>query len=108
MAALPAAWLRERGQYMSGLPVMTALPASLRDPQLDTPCPVIDLDVVRSNLARMAALASRSQVRLRPHAKTHKSLRIAHMQRPSWPSRPPKNGGQGRSSSLARGHRGEA
>jgi D-serine deaminase-like pyridoxal phosphate-dependent protein len=59
---------------------MADLPASLRDPRLDTPCVVIDLDVVASNLARMAALASRSRVSLRPHAKTHKSLRIARMQ----------------------------
>ena len=47
---------------------------------LDTPCLLIDLDVLASNITRMAALATRSRVRLRPHAKTHKSLRIARMQ----------------------------
>jgi D-serine deaminase-like pyridoxal phosphate-dependent protein len=41
---------------------------------------LIDLDILASNLMRMAALASRSRLRLRPHAKTHKSLRVAGMQ----------------------------
>jgi D-serine deaminase-like pyridoxal phosphate-dependent protein len=52
----------------------------VRDPWLDTPCMLIDLDIVAGNLARMSALALRSGVALRPHVKTHKSLRIARMQ----------------------------
>ena len=56
------------------------LPTSLTDPLLDTPCLLIDLDIVAANVARMAALARRSRVALRPHAKTHKSARIARMQ----------------------------
>ena len=56
------------------------LPASLTDPLLDTPCLLIDLDILAANVARMAALARRSRVALRPHAKTHKSARIARMQ----------------------------
>jgi D-serine deaminase-like pyridoxal phosphate-dependent protein len=59
---------------------VTELPAGPGDPQLDTPCLLIDLDILTANLARMAALAGRSRVLLRPHAKTHKSLRIARMQ----------------------------
>ena len=50
------------------------------DPQLDTPCLLIDLDILTANVARMAALAGRSRVLLRPHAKTHKSVRIARLQ----------------------------
>jgi D-serine deaminase-like pyridoxal phosphate-dependent protein len=57
-----------------------AMPTSLADPQLDTPCLLIDLDILAANVSRMAALARRSRVALRPHAKTHKSARIATMQ----------------------------
>jgi len=56
------------------------LPASLNDPLLDTPCLLIDLDILAANVSRMAALARRSRVHLRPHAKTHKSVRVARMQ----------------------------
>jgi len=56
------------------------LPASLNDPRLDTPCLLIDLDILAANVSRMAALARRSRVHLRPHAKTHKSVRVARMQ----------------------------
>ena len=59
---------------------VTELPAGPGDPQLDTPCLLIDLDILTANLARMAALAGRSRVLLRPHAKTHKSLRIVRLQ----------------------------
>jgi D-serine deaminase-like pyridoxal phosphate-dependent protein len=56
------------------------MPACLNDPRLDTPCLLIDLEILAANIARMAALARRSRVRLRPHVKTHKSARIARMQ----------------------------
>ena len=56
------------------------LPAGPGDQQLDTPCLLINLDILTANLARMAALAGRSRVLLRPHAKTHKSLRVARLQ----------------------------
>ena len=45
-----------------------------------TPVAVIDDDVVERNLARMAKLASDHNVRLRPHAKTHKSGEMARRQ----------------------------
>ena len=60
--------------------VALPLPTSLNDPLLDTPCLLIDLDILAANVARMAALARRSKVALRPHVKTHKSARIARMQ----------------------------
>jgi D-serine deaminase-like pyridoxal phosphate-dependent protein len=45
-----------------------------------TPRVFIDLARVRRNISRMAALASAAGVRLRPHAKTHKSPLIARWQ----------------------------
>jgi D-serine deaminase-like pyridoxal phosphate-dependent protein len=60
--------------------VARRMPTSLDDPSLDTPCLLIDLEILAANVARMAALARRSQVALRPHVKTHKSARIARMQ----------------------------
>lgn len=65
---------------MTGLHAVAELPAGPGDPQLDTPSLLIDLDILTANLARMAALADRSRVLLRPHVKTHKSLRIARLQ----------------------------
>ena len=49
-------------------------------PELDTPAWLCDLDVVESNLRRMQARANTAGVRLRPHAKTHKSVRFARRQ----------------------------
>ena len=48
--------------------------------ELDTPALVVDLDVLESNIAEMAAVAREAGVRLRPHTKTHKSPEIARMQ----------------------------
>jgi D-serine deaminase-like pyridoxal phosphate-dependent protein len=56
------------------------LPAAISDPRLDTPCLLIDLEILAANITRMAALANRARVRLRPHAKTHKSAQVARMQ----------------------------
>ncbi len=49
--------------------------ARVADPvdAIDTPALVIDLDAMQRNLQRMAAFARDRQVRLRPHAKMHKS-----------------------------------
>ena len=46
----------------------------------DTPEIVLDLDVVRANIDRAAAMAREAGVGVRPHTKTHKLPRIAHMQ----------------------------
>jgi len=48
---------------------------------VDTPALVIDLDAMERNLAAMAAFARDRGVRLRPHAKMHKSAAIARLQR---------------------------
>lgn len=44
---------------------------------LDTPALLVDLDVVESNIARMARFVERHGLRLRPHYKTHKTPAIA-------------------------------
>src|SRR2546428_2340289 len=45
-----------------------------------TPVAVVDEEVIERNLARMAKLAADHQVKLRPHAKTHKSAYMARRQ----------------------------
>jgi D-serine deaminase-like pyridoxal phosphate-dependent protein len=47
---------------------------------LSTPAVLVDLDVLERNVARMAERAHQHGVRLRPHAKTHKTLAIARLQ----------------------------
>ena len=51
-----------------------------RADELETPVPVVDLDVVERNLARMQAYADARGLRLRPHIKTHKLPRFAQRQ----------------------------
>ena len=48
--------------------------------QLETPALVIDLDAMERNLQRMASYAQAHGLRLRPHAKTHKSAKLARQQ----------------------------
>lgn len=45
--------------------------------EIDTPALVVDLDAFERNLVTMAAFAEAHGIRLRPHAKTHKSPEIA-------------------------------
>src|SRR6266576_604669 len=45
-----------------------------------TPFAVVDEETVERNLARMAKLAADHKIRLRPHAKTHKSAYMARRQ----------------------------
>lgn len=48
--------------------------------QLNTPVLVIDRPALERNIARMADFAASKGVKLRPHAKTHKSVDIAKLQ----------------------------
>jgi D-serine deaminase-like pyridoxal phosphate-dependent protein len=48
--------------------------------RLNTPALVLDLDALERNLQKMASLARKQGVKLRPHAKTHKSAEIARRQ----------------------------
>ena len=54
--------------------------AALAESAPDTPEIVVDLGVVRANIARAAAMAREAGVSLRPHTKTHKLPEIARMQ----------------------------
>ena len=46
----------------------------------ETPAVVVDRGVLEANIARAAEIARAAGVALRPHVKTHKSLRIAELQ----------------------------
>lgn len=52
----------------------------MAEAEIDTPALVLDLDAFEANLATMAEAAKAAGVRLRPHAKTHKSPVIARLQ----------------------------
>jgi 3-hydroxy-D-aspartate aldolase len=52
----------------------------MREDEVDTPAMLIDLDAFEYNLDRMAGLLAPTGVRLRAHAKTHKSPVIAQLQ----------------------------
>lgn len=52
----------------------------MRISDLETPVPVIDLDRVEHNLAKMQAYCDRYGLRLRPHIKTHKIPGFARQQ----------------------------
>src|SRR5258706_2375509 len=58
---------------------MNPPPAEIGAPiaDIDTPALVVDLDALDRNIAKMAEFARASGVRVRPHAKTHKSTAIA-------------------------------
>lgn len=57
-------------------PAMPGMPLS----EVDTPALLIDLDAFERNLKRMADAVAKAGVRLRPHAKTHKSPIIGQKQ----------------------------
>jgi D-serine deaminase-like pyridoxal phosphate-dependent protein len=52
----------------------------MSEDEIDTPALIVDLDALEANMDRMAALCAEKGVRLRAHAKTHKSPVIAHWQ----------------------------
>ncbi len=52
----------------------------MRVSELDTPALVIDLEILESNLRRMASYCAGHGIALRPHIKTHKIPAIARMQ----------------------------
>lgn len=53
--------------------------AALGD-DVSTPAPIVLIDVVQENIARMQAFAEAHGKRLRPHVKTHKSIEIGRLQ----------------------------
>jgi 3-hydroxy-D-aspartate aldolase len=52
----------------------------MHEDEIETPALVLDLDAFEANLATMARHAAANGIDLRPHAKTHKSPVIAHLQ----------------------------
>ena len=58
---------------------MNPPPAEIGTPvaDIDTPALVVDLDALDRNIAKMAEFSRTTGVRVRPHAKTHKSAAIA-------------------------------
>src|SRR4051794_35604484 len=50
------------------------------DQSLCTPAVVIDLATVRQNINKLAAWSKAHRIAVRPHTKTHKSIRMARMQ----------------------------
>lgn len=61
-----------------GAQTMTRLAPDKRE--LDTPCLILDLDLLEVNLQRMQALADGAGKALRPHVKTHKCSALARKQ----------------------------
>jgi D-serine deaminase-like pyridoxal phosphate-dependent protein len=55
------------------------IPTALEE--VSTPAVLVDLDILERNVGRMAERARDASVRLRPHAKTHKCVEIARLQR---------------------------
>jgi D-serine deaminase-like pyridoxal phosphate-dependent protein len=53
---------------------------TMRIEDLDTPAPIIDLDKLDTNLAKLQTYLSSHGIANRPHIKTHKIPEIAHMQ----------------------------
>jgi D-serine deaminase-like pyridoxal phosphate-dependent protein len=74
LALLPHMTEPNTGQPGRGGRILAATSA------LDTPFLAVDEQVLDSNIARMSAFAATSGLRLRPHAKTHKSLILGQRQ----------------------------
>jgi len=69
---------------MTALDALTVPDTLIAPPRLpdglETPAAVVDLDRLERNVAAMQAIADHAGLALRPHAKTHKSLRVAALQ----------------------------
>ena len=76
MNAAPENWLAAREQRHRQ--ALATVGRSIE--QLETPALVIDLDAMERNLQRMASFVHVHGLRLRPHAKTHKSAELARQQ----------------------------
>jgi 3-hydroxy-D-aspartate aldolase len=69
-------------KFLDGLTVGYDIPAlpGMREDEILTPCLLIDLDALDSNLRKMGDFARTHGVKLRPHGKMHKSADIARLQ----------------------------
>lgn len=50
------------------------------DGRLDTPSPIVVLDVMQANIDRMQGFASEHDLDVRPHVKTHKCVQVGRLQ----------------------------
>src|SRR5688572_28722940 len=48
--------------------------------ELETPVPIVDMDRLEANIARLQAYLDEHKIANRPHIKTHKIVEIARMQ----------------------------
>jgi hypothetical protein len=48
--------------------------------RVDTPSPIVLLDIMQRNIDAMQAFATANQLELRPHVKTHKCVEIGRLQ----------------------------
>ena len=48
--------------------------------RVDTPSPIVLLDVMQRNIDRMQAFAAEHDLQVRPHVKTHKCVEIGRLQ----------------------------
>jgi len=65
------------GQRRGSFPRLEGGDAPRTIADLETPAPVVDLDILTHNLDAMASYSALHGLELRPHVKTHKSPRIA-------------------------------
>lgn len=71
----------QAGEVSATEPLMGTRPrAPLLPPVAHTPSLIVDLDIAERNAARMAAAVKARGIGLRPHIKTHKSVRLAQIQ----------------------------
>ena len=66
------------GKNAMALPPPAEIAMPIED--VDTPALIVDLDAFERNLAKMARAVEAAGIRVRPHAKTHRSAVIAMKQ----------------------------
>ena len=69
-------WITRLGKSITAIHYYNLMHVS----EIDTPALVVDLDIFERNLVRIADYARQHGLRLRPHTKTHKSVRLARRQ----------------------------
>ena len=67
-------------RFTSPPPTIGKPTSNMHISEIDTPALVVDLDILERNLGRVAEYARQHGLRLRPHTKTHKSMRLAGRQ----------------------------
>lgn len=79
-SATPALLRRSEKMHKNLSPWSAPAQLGMRVEEIDTPALVLELDSFERNLARMAEFARTRKLRLRPHAKMHKTPAVAQAQ----------------------------